>query len=182
MGKKKRLKLERMEKQRMVAKTERPPISKGIVLFGVLLVLSSLVHMHKLVADRQAYADYYGYLPTGWILARYAFSWLQRFAGILAGIGILARKEIARKLAFIIGGFTLATVYWKHPYPAVKLHCEYLDKQFGYFLPQAWTGISFSSLAPLSVAALILCDIVFWGIFFYCFTRPSVKDQFKSVA
>ena len=179
MGKKKRLKLERAEEQALAEKTKRLPLSKGVVFFGVLLIVSSLSHMQKLVTDRQLYFTYYSYLPVWLIPIRYSFSWFQRIAGILAGAGILARKEIARKLAFVIGGFTVATVYWKHPYPAVKLHAEYLDKQFGYLFATKQTGMTFASLAPFSVAALILCDIVFWGVFFYFFTRPSVRNQFK---
>lgn len=168
-----------MTAKRMPAeKTMRPPLSKGVMIFGILLILSSLMHMQKLVVDCGLYADYYAYLPPGMALARYCFSWFQRICGILAGAGILARKEIARKLAFAIGGFTLATVYWKHPYAAVKLHVEYLDKQFfGYSLSQA--GAPFSSIVLYSVIGLILCDIIFWGAFFYYFTRPSVRNQFN---
>lgn len=151
-----------------------PP--KGIAVFGMLLILSSLMHMLKLVVERQVYAEYYAYLPAWLLTARYSFSWFQRLCGILAGAGILARKELARKLALAIGWFTLATVYWKHPYPAVKVHVKYIDPQFGYFISQI--GVPLSTIVLLSVVGLILCDAVFWGIFLYYFSRPSVKRQF----
>ena len=179
MGKKKRLKLERAEQAQLAEKTERLPLSKGVVIFGVLLILSSLSHVSKLVAEKQVYYHYYSYLPPWLTTLRYSFSWFQRIAGILAGAGILARKEIARKLAFAIGWFTVLTVYWKHPYAAVKLHTQYLDQQMGYLLAMPGTHITFTSMTWLSVIALILCDIIFWAFFFYFFTRPSVKNQFR---
>jgi hypothetical protein len=189
MGKKKRLKLERVEEQAPAPKTERRALSKGVVIFGVLLILSSISHMLKLSVERTAFDEYYSYYPAWLMPIRYYFSWLQRILGILAGIGILARKEIARKLAFVIGGFTVLTVYWKHPYEAVKLHAAHLDQQYGYLLTHLRENVfpttydvTFSSIAPLGVAGLILCDFVFWGIFFYFFTRPSVRDQFRPSA
>lgn len=185
MGKKKRLKLER-EKQLVDEKKTHIPVpfwaGAGVILFGALLILSSLTHIHKLLAEKGLYEHYYSYLPTRLVAIRYAFSWFQRILGILAGVGILARKEIARKLAFFIGGFTILTVYWKHPYEAVKFHTQYLDQQLGHLLSWTGTGVTFTALTPLVVAALIACDIIFWVIFFYFFTRPPVKCQFRPAA
>jgi hypothetical protein len=185
MGRKKRLKLERARQLAEEKKVYIPvPFWAGawVILFGALLILSSLVHMHKLLVEKGLYERYYSYLPAGLVAVRYSFSWVQRVLGILAGVGLLARKEIARKLAFFIGGFTILTVYWKHPYEAVRLHTQYLDQQLGHLLSWTGTGVTFSGLTPLVVAALIACDIIFWAIFFYFFTRPSVKVQFKSGA
>ncbi|MEI7751265.1 MAG: hypothetical protein WCJ71_04145 [Candidatus Omnitrophota bacterium] len=182
MGKKKRLKLERAKQLADEKKTHIPVpfwAVAGVVIFGTLLILSSLVHMHKLAMEKELYEHYYSYLPVGLIGVRYAFSWFQRILGILAGVGLLVRKEIARKLAFFIGGFTILTVYWKHPYEAVRFHTQYLDQQMGHLLSWTGTGVTFSSLTPFAVAALIACDVIFWAIFFYFFTRPPVKCQFR---
>jgi len=153
--------------------------SKGVTIFGILLILSSIVHMHKLATEEPQYANYYSYLPAWLMVARYYFSWLQRIIGFLVGIGLLAQKEIARKIGIAVGCFTILTIYWKHPYPAVKLHTQYLDKQFGYILAQTGTGVTFSSVTLLAVISLCICDIIFWGTFIYFLTRPAVKSQFK---
>jgi len=137
------------------------------------------MHMHKLLTEGAQYANIYSYLPAWLITVRYSFSWLQRIIGIFTGFGILAKKEIARKIAIAIGCFTILTVYWKHPYPAVKLHTQYLEEQFGYILAQTGTGVTFPSMALFAVIALCICDIIFWGISIYFLTRPAVKNQFK---
>jgi hypothetical protein len=111
---------------------------------------------------------------------RYYFSWLQRIVGFLVGIGLLAQKEAARKVGIAIGCFTILTIYWKHPYPAFKLHTQYLDKHFGYILAPFGAGVTFSSVTLPAVIFHCLGDIIFWGIFIHLFTRPSVKSQFKT--
>jgi len=153
--------------------------SKGVTIFGILLILSSLIHMHKLAVEAQWYANTYSYLPHHLMVARYYFSWLQRIIGLLVGIGLLAQKEIARKIGIAIGCFTILTIYWKHPYPAFKLHTQYLDQQFGYILAQSGIRATFSSVALPAVIIHCIGDIIFWGIFIYFFTRSSVKNQFK---
>ena len=182
MGKKKRLKLERA-KQLAEEKKSHVPVpfwaGFGVTVFGALLILSSFVHIQKMIVEGPVYVHYYSYLSPEWIVARYAFSWFQRLVGILAGVGILARKEIGRKLALLIGIFTVLTVYWKHPYEAVKLHTEHLDQKYGYLLAWTRTGVTFSSVTSASVFFLILSDVVFWAVFIYFFTRPSVKRQFE---
>jgi hypothetical protein len=135
--------------------------------------------MHKLATEESLYAHYYSYLPAWLMVARYYFSWLQRIIGFLVGIGLLAQKEIARKIGIAIGCFTILTVYWKHPYPAFKLHTQYLDQQFGYIPARFGTGLTFSSVTLPAVILHCLGDIIFWCIFIYFFTRPSVKGQFK---
>jgi len=135
--------------------------------------------MHKLVADEPLYAHYYSYLPAWLMVTRYYFSWLQRIIGLLVGIGLLAQKEIARKIGIAIGCFTILTVYWKHPYPAFRLHTQYLDKQFGYILAQLGIRETFSSVTLPAVIIHCIGDIIFWSVFIYFFTRSSVKNQFK---
>lgn len=154
--------------------------SKCVTIFGILLSLSSLVHMDKLASDTQWYANIYSYLPPQLIVARYCFSWLQRIIGLLVGVGLLARKEIARKIVIVIGCFTILTIYWKHPYPAFKIHTQYLNKRFGYIVARTGTKLTFSSIALPAVILYCIGEIIFWSILVYFFTRPSVKNQFKS--
>ena len=155
IGKKKRLKLERA-KQREEEKKNQISVpgwaGAGVTLFGILLILSSLIHIQKLIHEIPLYVHYYSDLPPEWIVARYAFSWFQRLVGILAAVGILARREIARRLGIALGCFTVLTVYWKHPYAAVLLHTQHLDKTLGFLLSWTGTGVTFSSVTPFAVA------------------------------
>ena len=157
-----------------------PQRSKGTTVFGLLLILSSFIQMHKLIVDVQWYAEVYSYLPAGLIATRYYFSWLQRVIGILVGVGLLSQQEIARKTGIALGWFTILTIYWKHPYPAFKLHTQYLNQRFGSILAQSGTGMTFPDFTLLAMIVQYLGDIIFWSSFIYFFTRPSVKSQFNA--
>ena len=147
----------------------------GVTIFGVLTVLSSLVHMSKLIGDRQLYFEYYSYLPLWLAYARYSVSWTLRILGISSGIGILFYKDVFRKLLIIIGIFTICTVYWKHPYEGFKKHTAHLDKVY----PEMIKNVSFSSLTIYAVVIHIMYDITYQGVLIYYFTRPDVKAKFK---
>lgn len=153
----------------------------GVNIFGVILILSSLVHMHKLFVDYDWYVASYGYWPTWLMVLRYCFSWFQRILGLIAGMGILRLKDTARKIAICIGWFTILTIYWKHPYDAFEKHAVYLDQHYGYIFQMM--GYPKLSFVPLTLPALIIqyvLDILFCGVMIYYFTRPAVKAHFKS--
>ncbi len=157
------------------------PRSKGVLIFGVLLIVSSIIHIQKLVeASGTYYVQYFGFMPEWLLLARYMFSWFQRAIGILIALGLLAQKEVARKAGILLGIFTVLTLYWKHPYEALKEHTKHLDALYGkILLTMGIKNITFSSVTFPSLIGLYLADIIFWAIFIYFFTRPSVKAQFK---
>lgn len=160
--------------------SERSPRSVGVTIFGILLILSSLIHVQKLIDDVSIYVHYYSYLPPWMIVLRYSFSWIQRLIGILVGVGLLSRKDIARKVGMLLGLFTILTIYWKHPYDAFKIHTALLDQRLGnIFILLGVDNISFSSLTIASMIAHYIADSLFWGVFIFFFTRPSVKAQFK---
>lgn len=155
--------------------------SRGVTVFAFLLIASSIMHIHKLVVDAQWYADTYSYWLPWLMVLRYAFSWFQRVLGILAAVGLLALNDLARKLAILIGTFTILTVYWKHPYAAYRAHTEYLDAVFGPLFHQLGAPAGFK-IASYTLAAVILncaLDVAFSGALVYFFTRPAVKAQFK---
>jgi hypothetical protein len=155
--------------------------SSGVTALAWLLIISSVMHIHKLIVDVPWYVDAYGYLPPWLIVTRYAFSWLQRCAGILAAIGLLALNDVARKLAILIGTFTILTIYWKHPYVAYKSHAEYLDRQMGPWFYEIGAPAGFKIASYTTAAVILNCalDILFCSILIYFFTRRSVKKQFK---
>lgn len=162
-------------------KSSRSPRSRGVTIFGLLLIISSLVHIHKLIVDIDWYTSTYNYWPADLIVLRYAFSWFQRLLGILAGVGILMQKNPARLLAMGIAWFTMLTLYWKHPYPAFLLNAQNLDKQYGHIIAAAGVpGVSFASLAFVSLIVQFIGDIAFCSTLIYFFTRPPVKKQFPS--
>jgi hypothetical protein len=163
--------------------SKRPPRSRGVTLFGLLLIFSSFIYMHKYIFDQWSYISVFNDWPAWLIVLRYSFSWLMRIAGTLAGVGILVQKDIARKLAIAIGWFSMLTIYWKHPYHAFKLHAQNLDRQLGHFFADAGLPhVSFASLTLVSLVTLYICDIIFWSVLIYFFTRPSVKKQFQPAA
>ena len=78
-----------------------------ISFLGRFLIVTSLMHMNKLIIDFNWVQEIYSSWP-GWLLAiRYCFSMGLRFLGLLGAFGILQGKEWARKLIIGIGWFTI---------------------------------------------------------------------------
>ena len=152
---------------------------KGIVIFGVLIVVSSLVHMGKLAGDLRWYDKIFSYMPP-WLMAlRYCFSWMLRFVGLAAGFGILRRREWSRRVLLAIAVFTIITVYWKHPLIGFKLHAQYLDRQYAdFFIKNGVQRDLFASLATVSMVTNIVWEVVFNGVLMYYFTRTAVTRWF----
>ena len=163
---------------------------KGLVIFSWLIIISSFLHMHTLLCNRDWYYQVYGHWPQYAIVLRYCFSWFQRFAGIAAAIGILCFKDFFRKLGIAIGVFTILTIHWKHPYGAFLRSNQILDNKFRPLLQssgiQTWLhsvgleDINFASYTIISVVGHSLLDILFWAGFIYYFTRRQTKDLFES--
>lgn len=153
---------------------------KGIIIFGILLIVSSLIHIRTLIVARNWYWNNFSYMPPIWILTRFLFSWLQRFLGLTAGIGILYQKNWCRRLAIAISWFTIFVLYWKHPYQAFLNHTRYLDQHLDYLLKIiGCPEISFSALTVSAIIAHYCLDILFCGSLIYYFTRPQVKNHFR---
>jgi hypothetical protein len=159
-----------------------PPL--GVVVLGLFIVLSSIVHIHKLIFDREVYLGIlYGYLPPWLRELRYAFSWFQRTVGLVAGFGLFWGKNICRRLTIFIGWFTMIFVFWKHPYKAFQNHACYLDQQPAIRSLFEAIGTPDFTLISVVLPALIvyyLLEIAFWGSVVYYLTRPHVKAYFLS--
>lgn len=156
---------------------------KGIIIFGTLLIVSSVIHMSTLVFERDWYWYNYSYMPPVWILTRFLFSWFQRILGLTAGIGILYLKNGCRRLAIAISWFTMLVLYWKHPYEAFLNHTRYLDQRLGYLFKMAgYPKISFSALTVPALITHYCLDILFCGSLIYYFTRPQIKKHFGPAA
>lgn len=152
----------------------------GVYIFGVGLITTSLANMLWVVTHYGDYRAIYSHWPYGWFIARYSFSIFQRVVGLTAGVGILCFKDFARKLAFVIGCFTISTIYIKHPYFAYKNHTAILDQQVAPILRAYGLPISFSPWTFQAMFLNCLLDVGFWLVFIYYFTRPQIKSLFKS--
>jgi hypothetical protein len=152
--------------------------SKGVTIWGYLLILSSLFQMIVLISGGYTHYAYLHqeYSPNT-ILIRYWVSWIIKFAGLIAGIGILNLNEWCRKFAILSSLFTVLTVHLKHTYAAYSLHAKYLDQTMGGQFP----GVSFSSLTWPALIIQRSIDIIFGLLLIYFFTRPEVRKQFKKI-
>jgi hypothetical protein len=157
--------------------------SRGIVILGGLILLSSASHILKLVLDRDWYFETYGYLPAFWMFARYGVSWLQRLIGIGIAIGLLRCHELARRAAIVLGIFSMAVGPWKHPVTGFEAHARFLDRHFGHWFGRAgYPEITFISMARAAAACQWLLDILFWTLTIYFLTRPAVIRQFRKTS
>lgn len=146
----------------------------GVKIFCILVLLSSFIQLTRVVDDTAWYFETYAYMPAWLAVVRYCFSWFQRIVGITAAILTLMYRNLGRQLLLIIGIFTITTVYWKHPYVAVRRHVEGLQASFP---PQAH-DFSLDTIAAAATVILILLDITFQGILIYYFTRRRVREAF----
>jgi len=124
----------------------------------------------------------YGHWAKWAVYLRISFSWFLRILGLSAGVGILLHYDIFRKLAVGIGCFTIATVYWKHPYRAYLRHVQILGEQIEPVFQQA--GVPYIPFGELAMPAMIfncLVDVGFSLWLIHYFTRPQVVAQFRKI-
>lgn len=116
-----------------------------------------------MILDRPRYVEMFSYLPPAVVSLRYAASWAVRLAGFACAAGLLLRREWARRAAIALELFTLATLWWKHPAPAIaRVAGARLPPEFAADLRWFLLGAD----ALLAAAAL------------YALTRPSVRERF----
>jgi hypothetical protein len=152
---------------------KRVKISKGIIIFSILIIIYSL-HGLPTVNFNTYYTKFYPSSEKA-ILARYIFSIALRIVLVISGVGILFRRDIFRKIILGISFFTVVTVYWKHPVICFKRVLIWKINQ----------GVLPIDVLPkidmLSRVSAIICssvDIGFALCLVYYFTRPKVKQQF----
>lgn len=155
----------------------------GIKLFGVLLILSSLIQMPGFIDYGRYRHGWFRQLPEGLILLRFLVSWLIRLAGLACGIGILKRKEFFRKAALGLFFFTIITINLKHPYfvfanifkDATKSISD--NPAISYSVKTRSIEL-LTSLMPITAVIMYVGDILFALCIIYYFTRPKVKQYF----
>ena len=104
-------------------------------------------------------------VPDWLIPIRYCFSLGLCIFGIAVAVGLLARKEVFRKLGIGLGVFTLLTIYWKHQPATFFRHTEYLTEKYAY----SYSGlmIDFSVFAKDALITLYVSEFIFWGFLYF---------------
>ena len=149
-------------------------ISREIIILSIIVILYSFQGMPSF--DFYSYAVKFSPLPEKFILARYVLSIGIRIFLLIAGIGILFRKDIFRKSVLFISLFTICTVYWKHPFLCFKNSLMLNIKQ-GMLSVDLLPKID--TMAWICLAVCYLIDIIIATFLIYLFTRPKIKEQFR---
>lgn len=123
------------------------------------------------------------YLPDRIIIVRYFVSIGLRIVGLIAGIGILFRKNLFRRLALALSFFTILTIYWKHPINCFRIIFDRIGQQIlatSAIADQALTVIKLlQSVMWVTLVIVYIIDLGFSICLIYYFTRPKVKEQFR---
>lgn len=149
-------------------------LSKEIMILSGIVILYSFQGLPTL--DFTWYAVKFYPLSERLILARYVFSITLRIFLFIAGVGILFRKDIFRKIIVLISLFTICTVYWKHPFICFKNSFMFNIRQSiipADLLPKI------DMIAWFCVITSYIMDIIVASFFIYLFTRSKIKEQFK---
>lgn len=168
---------------------------RGIFIFGLLLILGSLYKLSGFIRY-----DYYVFmfqqLPAGGIGDRYIISIAYRLVGLVTAGGLLLRREWARQIFLCLCIFTLATLYWKHPYSVFENIAIYQEWLAGInelpkgtitestypIYPQDLGGYQLARPEIPRTARVLhsLIDLVFCGSAIYYFTRKNIFSVFKN--
>jgi len=146
----------------------------GIIFFGIFMVFMPLRELTGLF-NYDGYRSLFGAFSEQAVRARYLFSVLFRILLITAGIGIILRKELFRRLLVLLSGFTIVTIFFKHPLSCFRGITDVMSAKGT--LPEVflknpemfvWIMFLYNCLLDLGVSV--------WMIYF--FTRPEVKELF----
>lgn len=153
-----------------------------VTVVGILLFAGSMMKLGTVI-DLSYYRILHSPLSEGTILFRYVGSVGLRILGIIAGIGIVYRKDLCRRLAIGLAVFTIAAIHWKHPLHAFKNvmasqhgQLEALAKLFGKPAP---TLEAMQSIAWIPRLAVCATDIAISAFLIVFLTRREISKQFE---
>lgn len=148
---------------------------KGVILFGVFLILGSVYKLWGLL-DYDYYRFMFWPLSDQVVFVRYFGSVLLRLVGLLVATGVLLLNDFFRKFFIVLCVLTLCVLYFKHPFFVFENISRYTEQQFFH---RAVTGELTYPLRPwISMIVNYAIDIVFCGSALFYFTRPNVRKQF----
>lgn len=155
----------------------------GVVLFGLYFFADAFFQLYVKLLKPGYYAWYsmvFEPSPERIIFLRYLFSIIFRILELTAGVGLILRREISRKLILLVSWFAIAIVYWKHPFNAVFHHAQVVVHNIGPLAQSSSLSLDAQAklIAWISLGCLYLIDIGVSVATIYYFTRPYVKERF----
>ena len=147
----------------------------GIVILGPGFILTSLWNIIALMDIKNYYYLFQSW-PGEFVAARFVILWATRLLGIASGVGLLYRKEWARKAVCGLSCFAILFVYWKYPYDEFLRHAEKLDELLNF----SDHGLSIASLAFMSCITAWIIEVAWPPGVLYYLTRQRIKGYFVS--
>ena len=134
--------------------------------------LYDLPHLFNYSYNRQMFAPLSDTLFT----LRYLFSMALRISYIIVGFGLIRLKPWARLFVVYLGVFTIATIYWKHPFYVFE-NIAIMSEQQQSLAPV--TELQYPAFPWISMFFYVTVDLVIAGLLVYYFTRQPVVDVFQ---
>jgi len=157
--------------------------SIGVTLFGLYFIADSSFQLVIKLFSPSYYSWYssiFQPLPEKVIYLRYIFSIIFRIIELACGLGIFYRKEAFRRLAIFISWFTIAVVYWKHPFNALVRHEQIVVDNIYPVAGSRLSSLAYTEFITwVSLGILYAIDIGIAALAIYYFTRPRIKEEFK---
>lgn len=152
--------------------------SVGVIVFGILLILSSLFNITGLNINGHRFL--LQPLSNALIVASFIISAIALVAGIISGIGVFFLKDIFRKIALFVGGYTIFTYFVLGPLTFKNIPA-FIDMNVNEMISTAPVlSESTASAIIWSITSIgLVVDFGFALCLVYFFTRPKVKEQFK---
>jgi len=148
------------------------PAGMWILVFWLITTsvsdLPSFVNYHYM---RQQFAP----MSEELFRLRFAFSILLRLALIAIGFGLIRLKEWARQGAVYFGVFTIATIYWKHPYYVFQNIAIMVEQNQS---PVPVTQLQYPAFPWICMFVYTSIDLIFAGLLIYYFTQASVAGLY----
>lgn len=147
---------------------KRPP---GVVVFGLILIITSI----DLLWHMPTY-DFYSKVNHEWpeyiIKIRFIGSYIFRFIGLCAGVGVLCLSNHLRKFLVGFSWYCILTLPLRHTYSAQLFFSEPLYHQYG-------SMFSLQTFTWMAVIIRWVIDGVFSLSVIYYFTRPKIIKYFQ---
>jgi len=152
-----------------------------ISLLGFLIIAGSAMKLMT-VGNLPYYRSVHAPLTEGALLFRYAGSVGLRILGVIAGIGIIRRKEMGRRLLIGLCSFTIVVIHWKHPLHSFRAtlaathgRLETVAALLGKPAPTLDEMYAVAWLPRLAVCA---ADVALSAFLIFFFMRRKVAQEF----
>lgn len=169
-----------------------------ITLLGIIFFFFAGIQLYYFIyiIKYEGYIRFFHTMPLWFVELRFFFSIFLRAMICIAGIGLVARKEIFRKITLIICTFNIIFVHWKHPVQAfyqsftnvpirafidtpLSEHSDIILLRFLIMKMSLILGNDIISSAWIAKICFSLLDIGVSLLVLFIFTRPTIKHLFK---